>query len=89
MTVYHGSQLAVQKPEIRKSVHNKDFGFGFYCTIVVAQAIRWAVRFTGEGKISEFDYVPDSSLAKLTFPKMTEEWLDFIRIRYASILNEP
>ena len=78
MTVYHGSQVAVQKPEIRRSVHNKDFGFGFYCTIMEAQAIRWAVRFTGEGKISEFDYVPDSSLAKLTFPKMTEEWLDFI-----------
>ena len=78
MTVYHGSQDAVRKPEIRKSVHNKDFGFGFYCTIMEAQAIRWAVRFTGEGKISEFDYVPDSSLAKLTFPKMTEEWLDFI-----------
>lgn len=78
MTVYHGSQVAVRKPEIRKSVHNKDFGFGFYCTIMEAQAIRWAVRFTGEGRISEFDYVPDSSLAKLTFPKMTEEWLDFI-----------
>ena len=78
MTVYHGSQVAVRKPEIRKSVHNKDFGFGFYCTIMEAQAIRWAVRFTGEGKISEFDYVPDSLLAKLTFPKMTEEWLDFI-----------
>lgn len=78
MTVYHGSQVAVRKPEIRKSVHNKDFGFGFYCTVMEAQAIRWAVRFTGEGKISEFDYVSDSSLAKLTFPKMTEEWLDFI-----------
>ena len=78
MIVYHGSQVAVQKPEIRKSVHNRDFGFGFYCTVMEAQAIRWAVRFTGEGKISEFDYVPDSSLAKLTFPKMTEEWLDFI-----------
>ena len=59
MTVYHGSQVAVQKPEIRKSVHNKDFGFGFYCTVMEAQAIRWAVRFTGMGKISEFDYVPN------------------------------
>ncbi len=78
MIVYHGSQVAVQKPEIRKSAHNKDFGFGFYCTVMEAQAIRWAVRFTGEGRISEFDYAPDTSLSKLVFPKMTEEWLDFI-----------
>ena len=78
MIVYHGSQVAVKEPEIRKSVHNKDFGFGFYCTVMEAQAVRWAVRFTGEGKISEFDYTPDSALKKLAFAMMTEEWLDFI-----------
>ena len=44
--------MAVQTPEIRKSRYNKNFGFGFYCTVMEAQAIRWAVRFTGEGKIS-------------------------------------
>lgn len=70
--------MAVQTPEIRKSRYNKDFGFGFYCTVMEAQAIRWAVRFTGEGKISEFEYTPDLTLKKLTFPKMSEEWLDFI-----------
>ena len=64
----------MQKPEIRKSVHNKDFGFGFYCTVMEAQAIRWAVRFTGEGKISEFDYVPDSSLAKLTLLRFSRDY---------------
>lgn len=40
--------MAVQTPEIRKSRYNKDFGFGFYCTMMEAQAIRWAVRFTEE-----------------------------------------
>lgn len=78
MIVYHGSQVVVRKPELRMSAHNKDFWFGFYCTVMEAQAIRWAVRFTGEGKITEFVYTPDDSLRKLTFPKMSEEWLDFI-----------
>ena len=78
MTIYHGSQVVVQSPIIRKSGHNKDFGPGFYCTTMEKQAIRWAVRFTGEGKISEFVYTPNSSLRKLTFSAMSEEWLDFI-----------
>lgn len=78
MIVYHGSQVVVRQPELRKSAHNKDFWFGFYCTVMEDQAIRWAVRFTGEGKITEFAYTPDDSLRKLTFPKMSEGWLDFI-----------
>ena len=78
MIVYHGSQVVVKNPGLRKSSHNKDFWFGFYCTVMEEQAVRWAVRFTGEGKISEFTYTPDDSLRKLTFPKMSEEWLDFI-----------
>ena len=34
MTVYHGGYQAVEKPEIRKGRNTKDFGTGFYCTII-------------------------------------------------------
>ncbi|OUO80844.1 hypothetical protein B5F53_02575 [Blautia sp. An249] len=34
LTVYHGSYLPVQIPEIRKGHYTKDFGTGFYCTII-------------------------------------------------------
>ena len=42
MTVYHGGYQAVEKPEIRKGRNTKDFGTGFYCTIIKEQAQRWA-----------------------------------------------
>ena len=60
--VYHGGSQIVETPEIRITRFNKDFYFGFYCTIMRKQAER----------------CPDESLKMLKFDKMTEEWLDFI-----------
>ena len=34
MILYHGSNERVEYPEIRKAKYNKDFYFGFYCTIM-------------------------------------------------------
>ena len=76
--LYHGSQTIVELPEIRPSRFYKDFHLGFYCTLLFKQAKRWAIRFSGQGKISEYLYRPDSSLQILKFPEMTEEWLDFV-----------
>ena len=45
MTVYHGGYMAVEHPEIRKGRNTKDFGTGFYCTIIKEQAQRWAKRY--------------------------------------------
>lgn len=45
MTVYHGSYTAVKKPEILKGRNTKDFGPGFYCTLIREQAERWARRY--------------------------------------------
>ena len=77
MEIYHGSAVIVKQPEIRLEKYNKDFYFGFYCTIMEQQAIRWATRF-GEGIVNVYEYEPDDSLKILKFEKMTEEWLDFI-----------
>ncbi len=77
MLLYHGSTVLVEKPEIRTTKFNKDFYFGFYCTLMREQADRWAIRF-GDGIVNIYEYTEDSALKKLVFPKMTEEWLDFI-----------
>lgn len=37
MTVYHGSYTAVQQPGIIRGRNTKDFGTGFYCTIIREQ----------------------------------------------------
>ena len=76
--LYHGSKEIVEFPEIRIQKYNKDFYFGFYCTLFPEQAIRWATRYDGIGYLNEYQYVPDSSLNVKTFSEMSEEWLDFI-----------
>ena len=78
MILYHGSKSIVKFPEIRVQRYNKDFYFGFYCTLYPEQAVRWAIRFDGIGYLNEYSYTPDDSLKVKRFPEMTEEWLDFI-----------
>ena len=77
-TIYHGSHLVAETPEIRIQKYNKDFYFGFYCTTIPEQAIRRATRFGGEGILNKYRYTPNESLNVKVFPDMTEEWLDFI-----------
>lgn len=76
--LYHGSRQIVEAPEIRIAKFNKDFYFGFYCTLYTEQAKRWATRYNGIGYLNEYLYTPDESLNVKKFPQMTEEWLDFI-----------
>ena len=45
MTVYHGSYMKIESPEIISGKNTKDFGPGFYCTIIREQAERWARRY--------------------------------------------
>ena len=45
MTVYHGSYTTIAVPEIIKGKNTKDFGPGFYCTVIREQAERWAKRY--------------------------------------------
>lgn len=78
IVLYHGSSQIVTEPKIRIAKFNKDFYFGFYCTLLPEQAKRWATRYTGVGYLNEYVYTPDESLNIKKFPEMTEEWLDFI-----------
>ena len=77
-TLYHGSQIKVEYPEIRLGKFYKDFSWGFYVTKKKEQAVRWATRFGKPGIINEYNYVENQELNILKFEKMTEEWLDFI-----------
>ena len=76
--IYHGSRQIVRTPEIRIGHYTKDFGPGFYCTDLKAQAKRWAARFNTPGFISIFRHDETQRLKKKLFPKMTNAWLDFI-----------
>ncbi len=75
--VYHGSYCKVEKPEIKEGKYTKDFGTGFYCTILEEQAEKWSRKYeTSIINIYEYNENPDLKIKDFTV--MTEEWLDFI-----------
>ena len=78
ITIYHGSNVVVNNPQIIVSGFYKDFGFGFYCTNIEKQAKKWALAKRGNSIVSVFDYQPAEDLKILSFPVMTDEWLDFV-----------
>ena len=75
--VYHGSYCKVENPEIKEGKYSKDFGPGFYCTILEEQAIKWAKKYDTP-IINKYEYNENNELKIKDFTIMTEEWLDFI-----------
>ena len=75
--IYHGSYCEVEKPEIREGEFTKDFGTGFYCTILKEQAEKWANKYKTP-VINKYEYEENKDLKIKEFVLMTEEWLDFI-----------
>ena len=81
MLLYHGSNMIVSEPEIRKTRHTKDFGWGFYTTEIRLQAEQWAFRravYGGKASISRFRYEENPALNIKIFDGLTDEWLDFV-----------
>ena len=77
MTVYHGSYTEIPMPKIIIGTYTKDFGAGFYCTLIKEQAERWAKRLRTP-MLNIYDVRMNMSLNILEFTEMTEDWLDFI-----------
>lgn len=77
MTVYHGGYMPVEYPQIRIGKNTKDFGAGFYCTVIKEQAQRWAKRYSHK-IVSIYEVRLNSDLKIKEFKEMTDEWLDFI-----------
>ncbi len=83
MILYHGSFVTVDKPDLKHSRANVDFGKGFYVTPIYEQAEKWCGRFKRRGKegiisIYEFDEASYEVLKELKFDTYSEEWLDYI-----------
>ena len=75
--IYYGSYCKVEKPKLLDNKYTKDFGNGFYCTILKEQAIRWANKYDTK-IVNLYEYQENNNLKIKEFTIMTEEWLDFI-----------
>ena len=86
MLVYHGSNLAVEKPRLLAQNKHLDFGPGFYTTTNRAQAEDFShkvVRREGGGIPTVSVYEVDEKrieedLVVQRFRSPNEEWLDFV-----------
>lgn len=86
ITVYHGSDVEVRQPEIRRSNRALDFGRGFYTTLNLDQARSFADKVrernrSSEGVVSVYTVDLERlgrELSVLTFERPDEAWLDFV-----------
>ena len=77
MLVYHGSCTEVREPKIIVGRNTKDFGTGFYCTVIKEQTQRWARRYDTP-TVNIYSSLIDEKLDILEFKTITDAWLDFI-----------
>lgn len=75
--IYHGSYCKIEQPKIIDGKYTKDFGNGFYCTILENQASKWAKKYNTP-IVNIYEYHENQSLNIKHFTLMTEEWLNFI-----------
>ena len=87
-TLYHGSRVVVEQPEIRIQKFHKDFYWGFYCTSYEQQALRWATRFGKAGVVNVYSFDDQTELKIKRFLEMSDEWLDFIAKCRAGMVHE-
>lgn len=86
MILYHGINMVVERPEIRKPSRPLDFGEGFYTTFSREQACRWSSkvferRNEGSPILNLYEYNRSGAVEKLrikTFDRPDAEWLRFI-----------
>ncbi len=83
MILWHGSNVAVPRPDVLHSRDRVDFGRGFYATPIRAQAARLCARYVRLGQPAilsryEFDETAVSGFSVLSFGGYTDEWLSFV-----------
>lgn len=87
ITLYHGSNVSIEKIDLTRSHPDKDFGKGYYLTDIRTQAEAMSirrVRIAGEGEPTLTVYSFDESqlhspeLRVKAFDEPTEEWALFV-----------
>ncbi len=77
--VFHGASRSVPLPNLAPTTYRRDFGPGFYGTESKDEAHRTARIFGNSGCVTAYRLASVDGLRLLVFPKITAEWLNFIR----------
>ena len=84
ITVFHGTCFDFSEIDLTKSHNYRDFGKGFYTTILMPQSKEWAYRLALREKkdkyfIYEYLFEDNETLNVKHFDSLNEEWLEFIK----------
>ena len=76
--------LNLRKINLNKSHNRRDFGKGFYTTILQSQSKEWAYRLSLREKqndyyVYEFLFEEVPALKVKRFDRLNDEWLEFIK----------
>ena len=84
MILFHGSVHAFDRIDLHKSHNRRDFGKGFYTTLLEQQAQEWAYRLSLREYVNNYfvyQYVFEENevLKVKRFDALNTEWLEFIK----------
>ena len=84
LVLYHGSNIAFDEIDLGKSHNRRDFGRGFYCTVLESQAEEWAKRLylrshKGGRYVYRYLFRQTEDLKIRHFAALDQEWLEFIK----------
>lgn len=84
LVLYHGSNVAFDEIDLGKSRNRRDFGKGFYCTVLENQEEEWARRLylrshKGGRYVYRYLYRQTDDLKIKHFAALDQEWLEFIK----------
>ncbi len=84
LSLYHGSISVFETIDLNKSKDRRDFGKGFYTTVLESQAIQWGRKLAQRNHVKkhylyQFLFTPTPELKIKRFDCMNLEWLEFIK----------
>ncbi len=84
LVLFHGTTSLFDDVSLEKSHNRRDFGIGFYTTLLESQAKEWGYRLSLREKKKEY-YVyqylfsETDNLKVMRFDSLSKEWLEFIK----------
>ena len=84
LILFHGTVSNFNKVILEKSHNRRDFGTGFYTTLLEPQAKEWGYRLSLREKTStyyvyQFIFAETDALKIQRFDSLNKEWLEFIK----------
>jgi hypothetical protein len=84
ITLYHGSVYLFDDIDLSRSLNRRDFGMGFYTTVIEKQAFEWAEKLrsrkhTDKFYVYTYRFTFSDSLKIKRFDRIDPEWLELIK----------